>query len=570
MTTAKRDQLKKFYVLHSWVGVITGILLFVIAFTGAMSVFARPDLKLWANESLHAPSLVTPTVVEQMLYEVVADTDPSFLHEVHAFLPSPRVWTNLVLILEQDHDDNPNAEALWLEYHPQTLELLKQWQGHPDDLFAQRSTDMSDFISGFHADLHLGNLGLILTGLLGLTLMASIATGLFIHRKILKELFSFRPDRSFRLLLTDTHKVISVWGILFHSMIGFTGAFLGLATVLLVPAAAFVTFEGDQEKLLATFSPEVQPERSGNEADMHVKKVLESAFGHKGIHPLRLSVYGWGDENAIGFIDIINDNNMPRESHSFDMKNAEPIEVSTSFSRVGGISGSILDVVFPLHFGNFGGLPIKILWAILGISTSLIALTGMMIWVERRAYSSEGSLSKRHYSRVSRLTIGSCAGLVTACCALFWLQRFAPNLVANGFFVIWGLTIFWALIRTNEYKTSRQLIGLSGLMLLAIPVVDLFLFTRTFFNNPLWSHFNGINTALFVMGAGLCHLAGKLPEKRRDDKKQKGTSSNKGKNTTENRSSEKHDKNPSASTFLKIEAKAVGSEKAMPEQESSQ
>ncbi len=516
MSTTKRDQLKKFYVLHSWVGVITGILLFVIAFTGAMSVFARPDLKLWANESLHAPSNVTPATVERLLDDATTQVDPSFLFEVHAFLPSPRVWTNLVLILEQDHHDQPDAEALWLEYHPQTLELLKQWQGHPDLLFEQRSTDMSDFISGFHADLHLGQLGLILTGLLGLTLMASIATGLFIHRKILKELFSFRPDRSFRLLLTDTHKVISVWGILFHAMIGFTGAFLGLATVLLVPAAAFVSFEGDQEKLLETFSPEIQPTLSGVAAPMPVKQVLEDAFAKEGAHPLRLSVYGWGDENAVGFVDVINDTKMPRESHSYSMKDAQPQEISTSFSRVGGISGSILDVIFPLHFGNFGGLTVKIIWAILGISTSLIALTGMMIWVERRAYGSEGGLSKQHYLRVSRLAIGSCAGLVTACSALFLLQRFAPEQVANGFFISWLATIIWALLRRNEYQTSRELIGVSGMLLVAIPIVDLVLFTEAFLNNPILSHLNGINLTLLILGAGLCWLAVKLPQKRRE------------------------------------------------------
>ncbi len=516
MSTRKRDQLKKFYVLHSWVGVITGILLFVIAFTGAMSVFARPDLKLWANESLHAPSQVTPATVEKMLDDATTRVDPSFLFEVHAFLPSPRVWTNLVLILEQDHHDQPEAEALWLEYHPQTLELLKQWQGHPDLLFEQRSTDMSDFISGFHADLHLGQLGLILTGLLGLTLMASIATGLFIHRKILKELFSFRPDRSFRLLLTDTHKVISVWGILFHAMIGFTGAFLGLATVLLVPAAAFVSFEGDQEKLLETFSPEIQPTLSGAPAPMRVKQVLDDAFAKDGAHPLRLSVYGWGDENAIGFVDVINDTKMPRESHSYSMKDAQPQEVSTSFSRVGGISGSILDVIFPLHFGNFGGLAVKVLWAVLGISTSLIALSGMMIWIERRAYGSEGSLSKQHYLRVSRLTIGSCAGLVVACCALFLLQRLAPNQVANGFFIIWLVAIVWALLRDNEYQTSRELIGVSGLLLVAIPIIDPVLFTESFMHNPMVSHLNGINLTLLLLGAGLCRLAVKLPQKRRE------------------------------------------------------
>ncbi|MGH1370817.1 MAG: PepSY-associated TM helix domain-containing protein [Cellvibrionaceae bacterium] len=514
MSTRKRDQLKKFYVLHSWVGVITGILLFVIAFTGAMSVFARPDLKLWANESLHAPSNVTPEVVEKMLNDATTKVDPSFLFEVHAFLPSPRVWTNLVLILEQDHHDKPDAEALWLEYHPQTLELLKQWQGDPHDLFEQRSTDMSDFISGFHADLHLGQLGLVLTGLLGLTLMASIATGLFIHRKILKELFSFRPDRSFRLLLTDTHKVISVWGILFHAMIGFTGAFLGLATVLLVPAAAFVSFEGDQERLLETFSPEIQPALSGVAAPMPVKQVLDDAFAKQGAHPLRLSVYGWGDKNAVGFVDVINDTKMPRETHSYSMKDAQPQEIGTSFSRVGGVSGSILDVIFPLHFGNFGGVAVKIIWALLGISTSLIALTGMMIWVERRAYGSEGSLSKTNYLRLSRLSVGSCAGLVLACSGLFGLQRLAPTQVASGFFYLWALATLWALLRDNEYQSGRQLLGLSGVLLLLLPLLDSFTLTQTLLNHSVFSHFSVITASLVAIGAALCVVAKKLPSAR--------------------------------------------------------
>jgi len=462
MSTNQRDQLKKYYVLHSWVGVITGILLFVIAFTGAMSVFARPDLKLWANESLHSPSKITPDTVAELMHQAVLQSDPSYQAEVHAFLPGPKVWTNLVLILEQDHDQDPDAQALWYEYDPRTLELVKQWQGHHDDLFEQRSQDMSDFISGFHADLHLGRLGLILTGLLGLTLMASIATGLFIHRKILKELFTFRPDRSLRLLLTDTHKVISVWGILFHGMIGFTGAFLGLATVLLVPAAAFVSFSGDQEKLLETFTAEVEPERSGIHASMRVRAVLEDAFNTPGLEPLRMSVYGWGDKNALGYVDAVHQSAMPRETHAYQMIDAAPLGMTTSFSKVGGISGPILDAVFPLHFGNFGGLPVKILWAVLGLSTSLIALTGMMIWVERRAYGSEGQLARTQYLRLSRLTIGACAGLVLACCWLFYLQRLLPSHIDQGFFAIWGLALVWALLRRNDYQTSRQLLGASG------------------------------------------------------------------------------------------------------------
>ena len=39
----------------------------------------------------------------------------------------------------------------------------------------------------------------------------------------------------------------------------------------------------------------------------------------------------------------------------------------------------------PLHFGYFGGLPVKILWFILGLTPGALALTGTWMWWRRRA-----------------------------------------------------------------------------------------------------------------------------------------------------------------------------------------
>ncbi|WP_350547403.1 PepSY-associated TM helix domain-containing protein, partial [Pseudoalteromonas sp. 5-MNA-CIBAN-0065] len=83
---------------------------------------------------------------------------------------------------------------------------------------------------------------LILTGFLGLTLLVSAVTGLFIHRKLIKELFTFRRDKGLDIAVSDAHKVIGIWGSVFNIVIGFTGSFLGLATIILLPAAAFVSF----------------------------------------------------------------------------------------------------------------------------------------------------------------------------------------------------------------------------------------------------------------------------------------------------------------------------------------
>ena len=39
----------------------------------------------------------------------------------------------------------------------------------------------------------------------------------------------------------------------------------------------------------------------------------------------------------------------------------------------------------PLHFGDYGGLPMKALWALLDIATILVLGSGLYLWLKRRA-----------------------------------------------------------------------------------------------------------------------------------------------------------------------------------------
>ncbi len=36
-----------------------------------------------------------------------------------------------------------------------------------------------------------------------------------------------------------------------------------------------------------------------------------------------------------------------------------------------------------LHFGNFGGTPVKILWTVLGLAPTLLLITGTIMWWNR-------------------------------------------------------------------------------------------------------------------------------------------------------------------------------------------
>jgi uncharacterized iron-regulated membrane protein len=45
---------------------------------------------------------------------------------------------------------------------------------------------------------------------------------------------------------------------------------------------------------------------------------------------------------------------------------------------------STLFISQPLHFGDYGGMPLKILWAILDILTIIVLGTGVYLWLRRR------------------------------------------------------------------------------------------------------------------------------------------------------------------------------------------
>jgi len=43
-----------------------------------------------------------------------------------------------------------------------------------------------------------------------------------------------------------------------------------------------------------------------------------------------------------------------------------------------------LELSRPLHFGDYGGLPLKIIWAVLDLITIVVLVSGLYLWLARR------------------------------------------------------------------------------------------------------------------------------------------------------------------------------------------
>jgi hypothetical protein len=53
-------------------------------------------------------------------------------------------------------------------------------------------------------------------------------------------------------------------------------------------------------------------------------------------------------------------------------------------SAAAGVGQWILGAIQPLHFGWFGGIPVKLLYGLLGLALTIVTHSGVVIWLARR------------------------------------------------------------------------------------------------------------------------------------------------------------------------------------------
>jgi uncharacterized iron-regulated membrane protein len=127
-----------------------------------------------------------------------------------------------------------------------------------------------------------------------------------------------------------------------------------------------------------------------------------------------------------------------------------------------------------LHFAEFGGTALTILFFLLGVASCAVILTGNLTWLEVR--DTENRVVNR---MLERLTAGIATGFLPATALLFLAGQGLPAGTAHPewwidgiFFGSWGLAVGFALVRRNVARTHRALLVAGGALALLLPVAN--------------------------------------------------------------------------------------------------
>jgi uncharacterized iron-regulated membrane protein len=290
----------------------------------------------------------------------------------------------------------------------------------------------------------------------------------------LRDLFTMRLSRDAVLRRRDLHVVAGSWNLPFAFILAFTGSFFSFASSVGIPALAMVNFGGDQEAFFETLSgaPRVEDKRAATLTN--VDTILADVRSRSGAEPNFISIthYGRADSTATVYTDLPSDQ-LVYTSYVYDGPTGIFVRQPPPVGTQPSLGASLVGLMYPLHFGSFGGAASKAVWVALGFAGAYVTLTGMLLWTKRR----EEQLAWRRMARaVGWVGYGLPLALVCAPYAYFAFRNSgmsAADTQGIAFLIIAGLAAAAAITARDVDQIRRVLLGVTGVALIGLPVVRL-------------------------------------------------------------------------------------------------
>lgn len=343
---------------HGLLGVAISAVLYVVCLSGTVSVFKDELQHLEQQAAIPTVSTLDGAALmraAKLAMGLEPDSD-------HLLIYPPTADTHAAVVSTDNlaHYITPVGELAVAKHHP--------W---------------STFLIDLHYYLNMPeNFGMLIVASFGVMLFGMSLTGLLAHPNIFKDAFSLRKGKSPRLLQTDLHNRLGVWTLPFHLSNSLTGAMIGLASLSAL-AVATLNYEGDTA---AVFAPVFGSEPAVDERAASMSR-MDLAMAHVNrefpqVQPVLLVLH---DPLTQGqYLQIFGEHQdrlIFAEKYNYD---GDGQFLGTVGSLDGLIGQQVADSVYKIHFGSFGGLTIKIIYAFFGVCLLYIIHAGMRVYFIKR------------------------------------------------------------------------------------------------------------------------------------------------------------------------------------------
>lgn len=357
--------------VHTWTSLVCTVFLLMLCLTGLPLIFhdeidrlteGVPELGLpGVGSSSDAPGLLP---LDAMLARAL-DERPGEVPVYMAFDNEQPAMT----VTTAPRPDSPASEMTILQFDRSTGRI-----------FAAESEGegVMHFILQLHTDMFLGLPGMLFLGAMGLLFAAAVVSGVVLYAPFMRKLpfGTVRASRSARAKWLDYHNLLGVVTVAWVLVVGITGTIHTLADPI---NQAWQRSELTDMTRAYAGREALPPERYGS-LDRAMARARQALPGN---NPQFIAFPG-GSFSSRHHYAVFFQGDTPLTERLLTPALIDAETGAFTDARPMPWYYKALSLSRPLHFGDYGGLPLKVLWAILDVFTIIVLVTGLYLWLDRR------------------------------------------------------------------------------------------------------------------------------------------------------------------------------------------
>jgi uncharacterized iron-regulated membrane protein len=369
---------KRWFLWHKWTSLICTIFLLMLCLTGLPLIFhheldalLEKEVVAQVPEGAHKMSLDSLAVIAGRQYPA---------EQIRYIFWDEEDKNKIVFDLASKPDAPPEGSK---------YAMLNVYTGAVLD--KPRTDGLMDTILKIHTNMFLGIGGKLFLGLMGILFVVAIISGIVLYGRIMKK-YDFgmvRKYKSNRLKWLDTHNLIGIVTLTWASVVGITGIINTLSDVVLA-----LWQQGQLKEMVAPYAQQKPLTGSLSSLD-NAMAVAEKAAPH--MEPRIVTYPGTMFSSKHHYAVFMRGNTALTSRLLMPALVDAKTGVLTDARKMPWYVNTLF-LSEPLHFGDYGGMPLKIIWAFFDMGTIIVLITGLYLWFARR------KAAKLQWSRLSDKT----------------------------------------------------------------------------------------------------------------------------------------------------------------------
>lgn len=480
---------------HTISGIVISVLLYVIFFAGSFSFF-RDEIVNWqrnqtvkntealdmnfdvALDSLNATYNLNSRDVELSKYFIEQRIGVSFSAPKDTII-NPKIKTNKYLTLDTK---NYTENTYFGDY------------------------TLGEFLYRLHFFAQIQPIGYTLAGFVAFFFLFAIITGVIVHwGKIASNFYTFRPFEKLKTLWTDAHTALGVIGLPFQFVYAVTGAFFMIKTILIAPTIILL-FHGDSNKFyddLGYSHPEYEYTNTALCKDFSLNYYVDKTEAlWPNFDVTQIHVFNYNDANMHvmieGHLKYKNKYTAIGEA-IYKVDNNKLIHKKDPYQSTTYLDG-VKNLMFRLHYGDYGGITLKLVSFLLGIISCLVIISGVMIWGVARNKKTISEKKRRFNEWLVRIYLAICLSMypITALAFIAVKVNNQANkeFIYSFYFIGWLILTLFYIIKKDNYFTNKNTLLLGSIFGFLIPITN-----GIMTNNWIWSSFKHQQFQIFFIDA---------------------------------------------------------------------